>query len=84
MNEKQAKATEWCQVRDGLVHAAIWNPDGGGYLTTYTTKTVRKEEVTTCMAQSWVSLTDLEYPWDERAALARKLKIKVCKVCEEE
>jgi len=86
--EDVARMTEWCQVRDGVIHAAIWSPDGGGFLTSYTTTTTRKGEETTCMAQSWTSLDELTavFKWDDRANFAKqsKGKLKVCKHCEAE
>ena len=89
MNADQASKLEWCQVIDGVVHAAIWRPatkgdPANGYLTTYTTVSTRKgEEVARCMGQSWCDLDKL-VPYDDRAAHAKKVKAKVCKVCEEE
>jgi hypothetical protein len=82
----EARGMEWCLVIDGKVHAAIWNEgDGKGYLTTYTTVENRKGNTkAVCMGQRWTALDELEHPWEDRAVLAKKLKIKVCKICEEE
>lgn len=80
--EDEARLGEWCQVRDGVIHAAIWSPDVGGYLTTYTTAPDRKGyETMTCAMQSWMPIGDL-VSWDDRLVLAKKLKnVKICKYC---